>query len=225
MLFSGLQGGNHRPSRDNRHFLRRAITRPRPHSHNKTAIILYLTLFLSLVYLPSSARGTAPTLPSVASVSAPSAMPVVMGANYSANGTLFSEDEGGQETKEQSFKNPLILPKGSDDAVFTSEPTRAPIDFSDVAPHWYSDTPNFTTISIELRTSKDGQTWADWQLADPDDIIMETDPYTETFGFPIPVDQVDRTHRFVQSRITLHSAQPGTSPTFYSLSYTFINAG
>ncbi|MEO5952924.1 MAG: S-layer homology domain-containing protein, partial [Chloroflexia bacterium] len=109
--------------------------------------------------------------------------------------------------------------------VFTSEPTHAPIDFSDVAPHWYSDTPNFTTISIELRTSKDGQTWADWQLADPDDIIMETDPYTETFGFPIPVDQVDRSHRFVQSRITLHSAQPGTSPTFYSLSYTFINAG
>ena len=58
------------------------------------------------------------------------------------NGTVFSEEGGGEEAREQSFKSALVLPKGSTDAVFTSEPTRASLAFSDVAPHWYAEMPD-----------------------------------------------------------------------------------
>lgn len=152
-------------------------------------------------------------------------MPLVTGVDYSITGSNFSDDDGGAETKEQSFKGALVLPNGQTDAVFTSAATKAPIAFSDVAPHWFAETPSLTSMQLELRTSKDGQTWAEWQTADADDVILETDPYTETFGFPIPVSQIDRTHLYVQGRVTLHSAQAGITPTFYSLSYTFINSG
>ena len=40
------------------------------------------------------------------------------------------------------------------------------MDFSDVAPHWWADRPDLTDVTVEVRTSKDGQTWADWEAAD-----------------------------------------------------------
>lgn len=225
MLFAGLSGGANRSLRGTVRPKRGARSRFRPGRYiKKSGIILYLFLFLSLALLPTGTRGAAPSLPVSAGNAAPSAMPVVAGVEYSYSGSLFSE-ENGEEVKEQSFKGTLTLPDGSDSAVFTSEPTRAPMDFSDVAPHWWADTPELTTVVVEVRTSRDGKTWAEWELAEADDVVMSTDSYTETFGFPMPVNQYDRVHRFVQSRITLQSGWKGLSPTFHSLSYTFINAG
>ena len=224
MLSKGLPGGTRGSLRSAGYLLRRSPFRPGLYSR-KPAIILYLILILSLAVLPSGARASAPTLPPSTVTEAPAAMPLVMGVDYSFTGSLFSEENGGDEMKEQSFKGPLTLPPGSSEAVFTSEPTRAPIDFSDVAPRWWADTPDLTSLTIELRTGKDGQTWADWELVEADDVVMSTDSYTDTYAFPIPVNQTDRTHRYVQSRITLHSFQAGLTPTFHTLSYTFINAG
>ena len=58
-----------------------------------------------------------------------------------------------------------------------------------------------------------------------EDIISASDSPTETYSSPIQVDPDVRTHRFVQSRVTLYTGTPGVTPVFHSLSYTFIDAG
>ncbi len=229
MLFTGLPGGARRSHRSagsagwtpgwlTQWFHSRGHIR-------KPLRILYLILFISLTTLPAGSLASTVSLPPRAGSDAPSALPLVSGADYSYTGTLFSEGDGGQDMKDESFKGDLTLPPDSMEAFFTSEPTRAPIDFTDVAAHWFADTPDPTSVSVEVRTSKDGQTWTDWQFADPDDIVMGDDPYTETFASLVSVNQYDRTHRYVQSRITLESGWKGQTPTFYSLAYTFVNAG
>src|SRR5437763_13507087 len=103
-------------------------------------IIFSLLLIMTLAPLPAGApAGASPADSSVAaSTSAPSAMPVVTGAELTLENNVFSEGGGGGEAREQSFKGDLTLPKGANDAAFTSDPTRAPLDFSDVAPHWWT---------------------------------------------------------------------------------------
>ena len=82
MLFSGLPGGLPRPSRDTRHTHRGVWSRHRPNRHaNKRGIILCLFLFLSLVFLPSNARGATLTVPTTASDSSPASMPLVTGTD------------------------------------------------------------------------------------------------------------------------------------------------
>ena len=89
-------------------------------------------------------------------------------------------DDGSTGSKEQSLKDGLTIPKGARQAVFTSDPTQAPIDFTDVAPHWSADVPENTSVQVEIRTSKDGNKWADWQPANEEDIIMPEDAITQT---------------------------------------------
>jgi hypothetical protein len=133
--------------------------------------------------------------------------------------------EDDSDTKEHSLKDNLTIPQGAREATFTSDPTKAPLDFTDVAPHWWADVPENTSTLIELRTSKDGNAWTDWQGIDEEDIIMPQDAITETFGSMVSVPQDERTHRYVQSRVTLLSARTNVSPVFHELTYTFIDGG
>src|SRR5205823_2659243 len=76
-----------------------------------------------------------------------------------------------------------------------------------------------------IRTSRDGVAWADWQQLDQEDILSPDDTITQTYASMVSVNQMERTHRYVQSRVTLHSARAGVTPVFHELTYTFINAG
>lgn len=129
------------------------------------------------------------------------------------------------DTKEESLKGDLTIPQGARQATFTSDPTQAPIDFTDVAPHWWADVPENTAVQVEMRTSKDGNTWAEWEAVDEEDIIMPQDAITETYASMLSVNQVERTHRYVQSRITLVTSRANAGPTFHELTYTFIDGG
>lgn len=129
------------------------------------------------------------------------------------------------DSKEKSLKGDLTIPQGARQATFTSDPTQAPIDFTDVAPHWWADIPENTSVQVELRTSKDGNAWGEWEAVDAEDIIMPQDSITETYASMVSVGQVERTHRYVQSRVTLLTSRANTGPTFHELTYTFIDGG
>ncbi len=150
-------------------------------------------------------------------------MPAVTGADFTLKGYQFQGDSS--ETKEKSLKPDLTLPAGANEATYTSDATRAPIDFTDLAPHWWADTPDGTSVDVEVRTGPDGKNWGPWQAVDLEDMIMPADSPTQTYGSLISVSQTDRTHRYVQSRVTLRTTKPPASPVFHELTYTFINAG
>ena len=195
-----------------RYLLKRGQNRP-------VQAILLLSLLLS--FIPSSTyAANQPTGSGAGSTVAP---PEVTGADLTLRSSALAGDKS--ETPDKTLADNLTLPQGKTDATFTSGTTQAPIDFSDVGPHWWADTPDGTAVAVEIRTSRDGTTWADWQSADLEDITSPEDAPTETFASLISVDQTVRTHRYVQSRVTLHADRLGLTPTFHTLTYSFINAG
>lgn len=189
-------------------------------SRRHLALLAILLLLLTSLLPSGSFAARQPTGSGVSSMSAPR----VGGTDYTLRSSQFSDNDRA-ESKEQSLKNNLTLPAGSQDATFTSETTKASMDFSDVATRWWADMPDGTSLTVELRTSRDGKNWTEWQGAEAEDILSPQDTLTQTFAGLIPVNQVNRTHRYVQSRIKLHSEKPGVTPTFHELIYTFINAG
>ncbi|HYP40078.1 MAG TPA: N-acetylmuramoyl-L-alanine amidase, partial [Chloroflexia bacterium] len=149
--------------------------------------------------------------------------PLVTGADYTLKGSQFQT--GPSDAKEKSLKGDLMLPPGTREATYTSDTTKAPISFTDVAPHWRATTPEGTSIDVELRTSPDGQVWSAWLATDLEEIQMPQDSGAETFAGVVPVGQSERTHRYVQSRLTLRTTNPALTPVFQELTYTFINSG
>ncbi|MEO8287986.1 MAG: S-layer homology domain-containing protein [Chloroflexota bacterium] len=210
MLSSGLQRGV-----ENRHGNPRYLARP--------IFLVSVLILISVALLPSGASGAPAASRQPTGSGTSSSMPLVTGSNFTMRGTMFQSD--GQGTKERSLKDNLTIPAGSMKATFLSDPTRASMDFSDVAPHWWVDQPDNTEVLVELRTGPDGIAWSDWQAADEEDIIMAEDSITLTYASLISVGQDVRTNRYVQSRMTLHTSAMGITPTFHELTYTFINAG
>lgn len=217
----------------------RFLPRQRQSVRLSKAFALALSFLLLLpALIPSGliAPSFAP-VPSSSQQNAPAA-PRVTGADYTLQSSQYRLETFGAgtngnvayasdspETREKSFNGTITLPEGSLAASFTSDPTQAPIDFTDVAPHWWADTPANTSVLVELRTSKDGQAWSPWVETDQEDDIMPSDSLTQTYGSLVSVDQQVRTNRFVQSRITLQTSNKDVSPAFHQLTYTFIDGG
>lgn len=190
-----------------------------------------LVSIVSLVLLALFVVGSG--VPAAAAVRASaSTEPLVRGADYRLGGGAYksgysinSTDKNAQPANGQGLGSDLTLPAGQHRETFTSGVVEAPIDFTDVAPHWWADVPEQTYVLVEVRTSRDGQTWADWEPADLEDIIMPMDAVTQTYASTISVPQAERTHRFVQSRVTLSTNYLNRTPVFHELTYTFIDAG
>ncbi len=190
------------------------------------SLIISFALLLAATLLPGEASGTSLSAPQPpGSGLAPVGGPLVTGADYTLSGSQFQGESN--DTAEKSFTSDLTLPSDKREAVFTSNPTKAPLDFTDLAPRWWAETPEHTSLFVELRTGPDGRAWDSWQPADLEDIIMAEDPITQTYASMISVGQEEgkRTHRYVQSRVTLRSDKAGVSPVFRELTYTFIDAG
>src|SRR5688500_8745035 len=195
------------------------------HPGRRASIFLSMMLIAATI-LAGDSGGTALGAPRPpANAMATAVGPVVTGADFTLSALHFQGE--GSDTKESSFPGDLTLPADKREAVFTSNPTRAPLDFTDLAPRWSAHTPEHTSLLVELRTGADGRSWDPWQPADLEDIIMAEDPITQTYASMISVgqDPGPRTHRYVQSRVTLRSDNAGVSPIFRELTYTFIDAG
>src|SRR5450759_321649 len=140
MLLSGLCSGYRRLQRRSGHdrarnrSYSRALRKPFRLSR-KLRIILSLLVLITLGPLPSATRA-ALLSPNPATTNAPAALPLVTGVDLTLSSAAFSAGDGGSEAKDPYFNNDITLPAGKSQAVFTSDPVRAPIDFSDVAPHW-----------------------------------------------------------------------------------------
>lgn len=164
-------------------------------------------------------------------------MPVVHGADYTLPGNSFKSSNGSNGytvervgnppagSKDTTLGNNLVLPPGSKQETFTAGVTQSTVPFTDLAPHWYAEVPEGTDVLVEVRTSRDGAIWTDWQAVDEEDIIMPQDSITETYGSTISVPQSERTHNFVQGRVTLATQVAGRTPVFHQLTYTYIDAG
>lgn len=194
---------------------------PKPTLAAKATSIFALLLLVTTSLLPAGSYAARER----ASEGLPPSAPPVTGADYTLNASNFQSDPS--STQEESLKDKLAIPPGSREAVYTSEATKAPVDFTDIVPRWWIETPEGTSALVDLRSSPDGKAWDPWQPTDLEDLDASTDTITETYAGIMPVVQkgTQRTHRYVQSRVSLRTDRPGTTPVFHSLTYSFIDAG
>ncbi len=122
-----------------------------------------------------------------------------------------------------------LLPEGmmpdadSNSGTYLSGPFQAPIEFNAVVPQWIVDQPENSDIHVELRSGNDpaelGE-WvtlhvsSDWMLPDDEDVVGEM----------LVVSANDKTHNFVQYRISLQGADPLSLPLLRELRLTFIDS-
>lgn len=121
----------------------------------------------------------------------------------------------------------LRLEQSATQGIFTSQVILANIPFSDVGVHWNAETPIESEVLIEIRTSKNNEVWKQWQKVNIESFPNDNKEQ-QFFGYLIGVNQKDRTHKFIQYRITLISAKKESgksSPTLDTIQLTFIDAG
>ncbi|MBE0428414.1 MAG: N-acetylmuramoyl-L-alanine amidase [Thermoleophilia bacterium] len=108
---------------------------------------------------------------------------------------------------------------------YVSEPAEADFAFNAIGLHWVGQVPPGAGISAEVRFSRDGQIWDDWQdveINDDDlpDHIDETRSGGETIGDLVFVDEA----RFFQYRLTLAANGLGESPAVTRLTASYIDS-
>ena len=142
--------------------------------------------------------------------------------NFSVENELFYDDS--IKDKVTFTSEGLELEQGATRGILTSEVITASIPFSDVGVHWKAELPPGTEILIKIRTSKENNEWTSWQQ-----VSVESYPNQnrkeEFFSSLIGIEQKDRTHNFIQYRVTLISRDKGISPTLARICFTFIDAG
>lgn len=117
-----------------------------------------------------------------------------------------------------------LVPESVTGASFTSEIIDAPIPFNAVVPHWTGD--NAEAISLQMRTSPDGENWDDWIGVHANHDWMEPGE-TEIVGEMVLVPDAGVTHRFVQVQVLFdeHATdeEPAVPPSLSRLRLTFID--
>src|SRR5207302_2730281 len=114
-----------------RHTVDRRPSAPEHKASISKSAALAVLLLVATSILPS---GTFASRQPTGSGTAPHS-PQVVGADYTLHSSQFAD--GSLDAKEGSLKNGLTLPSGARNYAYTSEATRAPIDFTDVAPRWW----------------------------------------------------------------------------------------
>lgn len=87
---------------------------------------------------------------------------------------------------------------------FTSQTIESPIPFNAVVPHWEGT--NAEAISLQVRTSVDGETWDDWLAVGANHDWMVPGE-TEIVGEMVLVPGEGVTHRFVQVQVLFNNIE------------------
>lgn len=97
-----------------------------------------------------------------------------------------------------------LAPELSTGSSFTSQTIESPIPFNAVVPHWEGT--NAEAISLQVRTSPDGETWGDWLAvgANHDWMVPGED---EVVGEMVLVPGEGVTHRFVQVQVLFNNIE------------------
>ncbi len=84
-----------------------------------------------------------------------------------------------------------------DNKIFISEKIKTEIPFTDIGIHWDAEYQEGSDLLIEIKTSKDGESWTEWKK-----IIIESypdeNPKNEYFSALINIEQNDRVHSYIQ---------------------------
>jgi hypothetical protein len=118
-----------------------------------------------------------------------------------------------------------LAPDLAEDASFTSQVIESPIPFNAVVPHWMGT--NAEAISLQVRTSPDGESWEEWVSVHANHDWMEPGE-TEVVGEMVLVAEAGITHRFVQVQVLFgdgeaHEGDTGETPSLSQLRLTFID--
>ena len=105
-------------------------------------------------------------------------------------------------------------------ASFTTGVIEAPIPFNAVVPHWTGT--NAEAITLQVRTSPDGETWDDWLAVHANHDWMEPGE-TEIVGEMVLVAEPATTHNFVQIQVLLPAPADDTTASLSQLRLTFID--
>ncbi|MHB0867606.1 MAG: N-acetylmuramoyl-L-alanine amidase [Thermoleophilia bacterium] len=108
---------------------------------------------------------------------------------------------------------------------YTSDPVQADYTFNALGLHWLADTPPGARIIAELRFSRDGADWGDWQTVPVDDQelpdkIHDTTSSNETIGGLLSTEA----GRYFQYRLTLTGNDAGQSPSISRLTASYIDS-
>jgi len=110
----------------------------------------------------------------------------------------------------------IALQSGLSSGIYTSTPLQAPIEFLAVGVDWYAQTPGGATISLELRTSLDGQNWTAWQPVVPDEHM--------DVGALQSSDLIFGHGSFLQYRATLTAGRYGEIPVLENIRLVCIDS-
>jgi uncharacterized lipoprotein YddW (UPF0748 family) len=101
--------------------------------------------------------------------------------------------------------------------TFISEIHQASLLFNVVGPGWSVEKPMGTAFQVEIRVSRDKETWTEWLEVSPD----EDGPGTEemTYGNLLEVS----TARYIQYRLSLGTFETSASPVLHEVAFTMMN--
>lgn len=203
-----------------------------------TITLVRLASVMLLVGLILSPLG--PPRPHAASLSRPALLPVavtlaqaggVAGAqvSISANQMLLDKGDGSTPTA----VNSVSLSGVETSATFLTPPTKAPLAFSDVVPHYSGSVPPEARVTIALRFSSDGQSFGDWQPASLEDSAdPERDKAGEWYGSLVSVPATvnadgsitPQTAQYAEAQLTLSASVTGKSPNISAFTFAFIDS-
>jgi uncharacterized protein with LGFP repeats len=108
---------------------------------------------------------------------------------------------------------------------YVSPVLQAEFSFNALGLHWLADTPDGSAVAADVRLSRDGSTWDEWQpvTADADDVpdhIAQTRSAGETIGQLVYGDEA----RYFQYRLKLTAAADGRTPQVQQVTASYIDA-
>lgn len=123
--------------------------------------------------------------------------------------------------QEEGKKIQLTVHKEGEPAVYTSQVIESKINFTDVGAHWLEKKQAaHDAIQVELRTSKDKQTWTDWKEVHADhqqgpDFKKSEETFTDLL--------LGQRGKYIQYRIMMHTKN-GIKPQLQDFNLTLINS-
>ena len=117
----------------------------------------------------------------------------------------------------------LILAEDAVRGRYISGILDAPFPFNVLVPSWSAEVPDGGSVTVQIRTSKDGDRWSDWyQLFPNADWMMPEDE--DIIGQMIAVPGEDSTHSFVQFSVSIARYAGRLSPLLRALNVTFFDS-
>ncbi|MGD8856133.1 MAG: N-acetylmuramoyl-L-alanine amidase [Chloroflexota bacterium] len=117
----------------------------------------------------------------------------------------------------------LVLAENAVSGRYTSAVIETAFPFNALVPSWSAETPEGTSVSVQIRTSKNGDRWGEWiQLLPNDDWMVPEDK--DILGQMIGVPGEDVTHGRLQFLVSFgrYAGQP--SPILRGLKVTFFDS-